>query len=107
MIKEITAQDLLRQIEQLTAQAKGGIGAQSPAQPVGEFSRLLQQSIGEVNAAQQQAADLATAFELGNSNVSLEQVIIAREKAALSFQSVLQVRNKLVEAYKEVMAMQV
>jgi len=106
MVKEITADDLLRQIEMLTAQAKGGSSTQDSA-AAGNFDDLLRMSMEQVNETQAKAGELAKAFELGVENVSLEEVMIARQKAALSFQAVLQVRNKLIEAYREVMAMQV
>jgi len=80
----------------------------NPAKSVeSDFSSLLKQSIDQVNALQKQSGDLAKSFELGNSNISLEEVMIARQKASIAFESVLQVRNKLVSAYKEIMAMQV
>ncbi len=107
MIKEITAQDLLKQIEMLTSQAKGNVGAATESTSASNFGDLLRQTVSQVNETQLQASELAKSFELGAANVSLEEVMIARQKAALSFQSVLQVRNKLIEAYKEIMAMQV
>lgn len=70
-----------------------------------DFSTLLKQSIDRVNALQQESGKLSSDFELGNA--SLEQVMIARQKAGIAFESVLQVRNKLVSAYKEIMSMQV
>ena len=71
------------------------------------FSTLLKQSIDKVNELQQTSGDLAKAFEIGDSSVSLAEVMIARQKSSVAFESVLQVRNKLMEAYREVMSMQV
>ncbi len=71
------------------------------------FSQLLAQSIDQVNQLQQEASGLKQAFELGDPNVSLAQAMIASNKAGLAFQGMVQVRNKLVEAYQEVMRMQV
>ena len=73
----------------------------------GDFSTLLKQSIDKVNQLQSESGKLGESFELGDPKVSLAQVMIAKEKAGVAFQAVLQVRNKLVEAYKEVMSMQV
>jgi len=73
----------------------------------GDFSSLLKQSLDKVNELQQQSGELSKAFELGNPNASLEEVMIARQKAGIAFESVLQVRNKLVSVYKEIMSMQV
>ena len=52
-------------------------------------------------------AGLATAFESGDPTVNLSEVMVAIQKASISFQAMTQVRNNLVSAYKEVMNMQV
>ncbi len=70
-----------------------------------DFSTLLKQSINGVNQTQQTAAKMAQDFELGESDVSLAEVMISAQKANVSFQAMVQVRNKLVDAYKEVMNM--
>ena len=70
-----------------------------------EFSTLLKQSINGVNQTQQTAAKMAQDFELGERDVSLAEVMISAQKANVSFQAMVQVRNKLVDAYKEVMNM--
>lgn len=70
-----------------------------------DFSALLKQSIDSVNDTQQTAGKMAVAFETGDANVSLAEVMVATQKASVSFQAMLQVRNKLVEAYQDVMNM--
>ncbi len=70
-----------------------------------DFSTLLKQSINGVNQTQQTAAKMAQDFELGERDVSLAEVMISAQKANVSFQAMVQVRNKLVDAYKEVMNM--
>lgn len=71
----------------------------------GEFAAMLKQSIDSVNQAQQTSNKLAQAFETGQSDVSLAEVMIASQKASVSFQAMLQVRNKLIDAYKDVMSL--
>ena len=71
------------------------------------FSQLLQESIKQVNALQQEASELKTSFELGDSNVDIPEVMVAVQKASLSFEAITEVRNKLLSAYQEVMNMQV
>jgi flagellar hook-basal body complex protein FliE len=71
----------------------------------GDFAAMLKQSIDTVNQTQKQSTKLATAFETGQSDVSLAEVMVASQKASVSFQAMLQVRNKLVDAYKDVMSM--
>jgi len=60
-----------------------------------------------VNAVQQQANALREGYEIGSSGVSLTQVMIAAEKSSVAFEAMTQVRNRLVEAYKEIMNMPV
>lgn len=76
-------------------------------QPVSDagFGDLLKKSIDAVNDTQQHASALKKSFELGDSEVDLARVMIASQKASVSFQAMNQVRNKLVEAYKDVMNM--
>ena len=71
----------------------------------GDFASMLKQSIDAVNQTQKTSSELATSFETGQSDVSLAEVMIASQKASVSFQAMLQVRNKLVDAYKDVMSM--
>jgi len=73
-------------------------------QPV-EFGSVLKGAIDNVNGYQQNAGRLAQAFERGDPDINLSEVMIAGQKSSLSFQSMLQVRNKLVDAYKDVMNM--
>jgi flagellar hook-basal body complex protein FliE len=61
--------------------------------------------VNKVNATQQTATDMANAFEVGQSNVDLTDVMIASQKASVSFQAMTQVRNKLVQAYQDIMQM--
>jgi flagellar hook-basal body complex protein FliE len=70
-----------------------------------DFAALLQQSIASVNDTQQSAGKMAEAFETGAANIGLADVMVATQKASVSFQAMLQVRNKLVEAYQDVMNM--
>jgi len=70
------------------------------------FSDLLKNAVESVNSMQHEAGRLEDAVAKGE-NVNIHQAVIAGEKAGLSFQLLMQVRNKMVEAYQEVMRMQV
>ncbi|MCK5830103.1 MAG: flagellar hook-basal body complex protein FliE [Methylococcales bacterium] len=70
-----------------------------------DFSAMLKESIDSVNSVQKNSAQLSKAFEMGDQDASLAEVMIASQKASVSFQAMLQVRNKLVDAYKDVMNM--
>ena len=72
-----------------------------------DFAQVLQNSIAQVNQAQQQAEGMAAKFAAGDGNANLHEVMIALQKANVSFQEMVQVRNKLVSAYNDVMNMQV
>jgi flagellar hook-basal body complex protein FliE len=63
--------------------------------------------VREVNAAQNSAQAQAQAFQLGDRSVSIEQVMISMQQASLSFQGMVAVRNKLVEAYREISSLSV
>ncbi|MFT5446383.1 MAG: flagellar hook-basal body complex protein FliE [Gammaproteobacteria bacterium] len=82
-------------------------GAAPGAAPKVDFGALVAKSIDSVNATQKGAAALAEKFELGDPSVDLVRVMVEMQKARVSFTAVSQVRNKLVEAYREVMNMQV
>ena len=70
-----------------------------------DFSLALKSAIDQVNAAQQSAQQMTQDFASGQSNVNLQDVMINLQKANLSFQQMVQVRNKLVTAYQDVMNM--
>ena len=109
-MKEIDMNTLLAQLRANSAAAQSQLNPIDAAVTGSEsqdFSKLLQNSIDKVNSLQKQSSSLGTAFELGDSNVSLAEVMLARQKAGVAFQSVLQVRNKLISAYKDVMSMSV
>jgi flagellar hook-basal body complex protein FliE len=93
---------VLGQMRILRDQARGTALPQDTGM---DFASLLQESLGKVNENQQQAHMLETAFEIGKADVSLADVMIAQQKASVSFQAVVQTRNKLVEAYRDVMNM--
>lgn len=72
-----------------------------------DFSSLLKGAIDNVNELAQTTGDLRTRMELGDPSVTLEQTMIASQKSSIAFDATVEVRNKLVEAYKEIMAMPV
>ena len=72
-----------------------------------QFENVLKDSLQQVNEIQQEASQLKTAFETGDPDVDITEVMIAIEKASLSFEAMTEVRNKLLNAYQEVMNMQV
>ncbi len=74
-------------------------------QPGGDFASLIAQSLERVNATQGKAESMAHQYQLGQNDVSLEDAMISMQKANISFQTTVQVRNKLVTAYNDIMNM--
>ncbi|NKF50219.1 flagellar hook-basal body complex protein FliE [Shewanella sp. WXL01] len=72
-----------------------------------DFGQLLSDAVGNVSGLQKNSANLATRLDMGDTTVTLSDTVIAREKAGVAFEATVQVRNKLVEAYKEIMSMPV
>lgn len=98
---------MLNELRAATALAHGKATAATQAEGGVEFADALKAAIEQVNAAQQQAQQLAQEFASGNDKVNLQDVMINLQKASLSFQQMVQVRNKLVTAYQDVMNMPV
>jgi flagellar hook-basal body complex protein FliE len=71
------------------------------------FSDAISAALEQVSAQQAAGTRLSREFQMENPNVSLEETIIAMQKASLGFQATVQVRNKLVQAYNDLMNMNV
>ncbi|NBF01446.1 flagellar hook-basal body complex protein FliE [Pseudomonas sp. Fl5BN2] len=71
------------------------------------FADMLGQAVNKVSDTQQASNQLSSAFEIGKSGVDLTDVMISSQKASVSFQALTQVRNKLVQAYQDIMQMPV
>ncbi len=98
---------LLNRLRATAAVAEGRAPAALDGGQRVDFAAMLKQSLDAVNEIQQSSGDMAARIDSGDAQVSLEEVMLAKQKAALSFQAMVQVRNKLVSAYQEVMAMQI
>lgn len=101
--------NLLGQLRAAAAAASGKKpqSAAPEAAPGAGFAAALKNSLDYVNGQQLDAARLAHDFELGKPGAALHDVMIAMQKANISFQATVQVRNKLVAAYNDIMNMQV
>jgi len=69
------------------------------------FGEMFKSAIDTVNHHQKESSKLSDRYERGDPNVDLPEVMIALEKSSVSFQAMTQVRNKMVEAYKDIMNM--
>jgi len=80
--------------------------AQAP-QEAGGFAGALSGALKTVSAAQTQASGLQREVQMENPAVSLEETMVAIQKAQIGFQATLHVRNRMVQAYTDIMNMQV
>ena len=106
-------QQLVAQMRALAAQAaavpQASAASAAPTaagSAVGQFADMLKTALDGVNAQMVHADQLQARFASGASGVSLSDVMVASQKASLSFQAALQVRNKLVTAYQDIMNIQ-
>jgi flagellar hook-basal body complex protein FliE len=107
MNNRIDSSTLLSQLRVMAKQAGLPAAETKPATitDAKPFTEVLQKSLEQVNERQQAAAKVAEAFELGDPNVDLSQVMIEMQKARISFETLSQVRNKVITAYQEIMNM--
>ncbi len=107
-MNKIGPEQLLSQIRLLGRELQTpSIPAGGNTNPVSNFGALLKSSLQAVNESQQTAGQLKVGFESGSGSASLAEVMIASQKADLSFRAVTEVRNKLVAAYQDIMNMPV
>lgn len=101
--------DQMLSVLRATATQASGRVSETQSAPAGgaDFAQILQNSIDQVNQTQQQAEGMAANFAAGDGNANLHEVMISLQKANVSFQEMVQVRNKLVSAYHDVLNMQI
>ncbi len=104
-MNEISATQLLSQIRTLGRELQPT--QQAAELPNNNFGEMLKTSLDSVNDLQKHAGELKVGFENGTTDKSLAEVMIASQKASLSFRAVTEVRNKLVTAYQDIMNMPV
>lgn len=74
---------------------------------VGAFANMLHEAFETVNNLQNDSSNKQTRFDLGDRSMTLSDVMLASQKASISFDATLQVRNKMIEAYKTISQMQI
>jgi flagellar hook-basal body complex protein FliE len=107
---------VLAQIRSLQQQAKinhpqvrpgadlaGASGVQGAPQV--SFASVLKEGLSRVNESQAHASNLATRFERGEPGVELSQVMIESQKATVALRATVEIRNRLVSAYQDIMNM--
>jgi len=99
----------LKAINAQIATAVAGAPVASPARSNAgsDFSSSLDAALKAGSRGQAQAEETQRQFALDNQNVGLEDAVVAMSKASISFAAAVQVRNRLVQAYEQIMTMQV
>lgn len=101
-------QQVLAEMRALQARASGAASEIAPAvNSPADFASLLKDSVDHIAAMQNQATALANAYETGDKSIDLTKVMLEVQKAGLAFRAMTEVRNKLLDAYTQVMNMSV
>jgi len=100
-------QEVLSEMRALQARVSGVTSETvSDAQP-SDFAALLKNSMDQISTMQNEATAMSTAYEAGDKSVDLTNVMLQVQKAGLAFRAMTEVRNKLLDAYSQVMNMSV
>ena len=105
---DVQASSLFKEFEALRFEAR----CSSRPEPMNgavqqDFGQALKTALENVNSLQANASDLRTRFDMGDRSINLSDVMIAGQKSSIAFEATVQVRNKVVEAYKTIMNMPV
>jgi len=100
------AREATRALPTSMSPAAAGAGAAATPKSV-DFAAMLKGSLDKVDQAQATATKMAEQFQLGDPKVTLEDSMVALQKANVSFQAALQVRNRVVAAYHDIMNLQI
>ncbi len=99
-------QEMQAMMGQIQSDATNTIPTVTPENPSQEnFAEMLGSAIDNVNSMGLESKSMQHAFELGEPNLSLADVMVAKEKAGIAFEATVQVRNKVLEAYRQIMNM--
>ncbi|MEQ5834343.1 flagellar hook-basal body complex protein FliE [Marinobacter sp. NFXS9] len=112
-IRSLRSQMMQNQRVEQENQLKGSLDSvrkpngPSETQEAPGFGDMLKQAVDGVNELQSNSTQMATAYEQGDPNVDIARVMIASQKASVSFEALTQVRNRVVQAYEDIMNMPV
>ena len=100
-------QQVLAEMRSLQARASGVAETRTAGAQPSDFANLMKNSVDHIAGMQNRATALADAYEAGDKSVDLTKVMLEVQKASLAFRAMTEVRNKLVDAYQQVMNMSV
>lgn len=95
---------LLKELRQAGTAGAGEVAMPGAPAPGGDFAGSLKSALDQVSGAQSRAEDLSAGYERGEVT-DVASVMLARQEAGVAFEATLQVRNKLLSAYQEIMRM--
>lgn len=108
---DIKAQSLYQEMQSMASATKLDIGPTALPLNVNpsskNFADMLGQALDTVNTMQLDSKEKAMRFEMGDKSLSLADVMVTKEKSGIAFEATVQVRNKVLEAYKSIMNMPV
>lgn len=94
-----------RQLERMQAMVPTGF-VPPPSSTQADFGAMVRAALGEVNQMQVQSAEWRNAYERG-ADLPLTDVVLSMQKSSLAFEATLQIRNKVLKAYDDIMSMPV
>lgn len=104
----ISVESVLGQIRAMQDMVSGHAAKAAPAAAgAADFAQVLRASLEHASSSEREAGRLSEAFEKGEPGTSLQDTVIAMQKASIEFQTIVQVRNRVVAAYQDMMNMQV
>ncbi len=105
-MSDLAVQKVLQQIREIQSKTEVQPSQTVEAAKTSDgFQDLLTESINKVNNLQKESTEMKKAYELGESGVTLPEVMIASQKAGIAFQATLHVRNRFIDAYRDIMNM--
>ena len=104
---DVQASSLFQEFEALRFEARSSRPEPMNGAVQQDFGQVLKGALKNVNSLQADANDLRTRFDMGDRSINLSDVMIAGQKSSIAFEATVQVRNKVVEAYKTIMNMPV
>ncbi|NVJ60347.1 MAG: flagellar hook-basal body complex protein FliE [Gammaproteobacteria bacterium] len=104
-MNKITPETILAQMRQMSEAAQNNPIKSTQATPNADFTSAMSKAINTVNQYQSEASQAARSIESGDGGVSLVKAMIASQKSSVAFEAAVQVRNRVVSAYQDIMNM--
>ncbi|GGF52499.1 flagellar hook-basal body complex protein FliE [Alteromonas lipolytica] len=111
---DVKANSLYQEMQAMIAQTRLDVNPQQGLElntglntSKSDFATMLGNAVEKVNSMQLESKETTQRFEMGDKSLSLADVMLAKEKSGIAFEATVQVRNKVLEAYKQIMNMPV